>query len=71
MVLRELMTKKKKVQILCDNCGNECVVYYTGKQLIECCPFCGEPATAIYPGNPLLNTFDKLEEDDEYEDLDE
>lgn len=61
------MAKQKKAKISCDDCGSS-IVNYTGKKIVQCCPFCGEPVLVSDTARPLLNDFDSLDNfnDEEY-----
>lgn len=74
-------SKKKKINIECDHCEESCVIQFTTKSPIQCCPFCGEEVVVKEDDLPLLNTLEELDEfnearyydeaEEEYEDDDE
>lgn len=61
------MKKKKKIE--CIECFNDCIIEYKDKTEISFCPFCGEEISVIVNDDPLLNSFEKLDEFNDLEDV--
>ena len=58
----------KNKKIICNECETECQVKYDLKSGPEHCPFCGsDDIHVLKPEEEVLNTFDKLDEYDDYE----
>lgn len=71
---KKTMAKQKKIKVECEDCG-AFSISFSGKMVIECCPFCGDSVNVILDEAPILKDFDSLDSfEDEYygdEDLDD